>query len=112
MKCGVSSLSDALHFLYQAIFRVYPLPPDPNEALPPKVITNLPGSVPEECIIRVYVVEAMELAAMDPNGLVSITCSRCHVTYKHIVTFLLSLLNDYKLQLTHYVEVFEPKLKN
>lgn len=60
----------------QGTFRVYPLPQDPSEPLPPPMITNLPPSSPEECLVRVYVVSALELQPNDPTGLVSI-CINC-----------------------------------
>lgn len=54
----------------QGTFRVYPLPGDPNEPVPPRHLANLPASAPEECIIRVYVVKAIDLQPNDPSGLV------------------------------------------
>ncbi|XP_056005329.1 myoferlin-like isoform X5 [Ostrea edulis] len=50
-------------------FKVYPLPPDPNEEMPSKQFVNLPSSAPEECIIRVYVVCCIELQPNDSSGL-------------------------------------------
>nr|KAG5693813.1 hypothetical protein BaRGS_004421 [Batillaria attramentaria] len=50
-------------------FKVYALPSDPNEELPPKVFRSLPPSQPEECLVRVYVVRAMELQPNDPTGM-------------------------------------------
>ncbi|XP_076460960.1 myoferlin-like isoform X2 [Babylonia areolata] len=50
-------------------FRVYPLPPDPNEPLPPRTLSDLPNSTPEECMVRVYVVKATDLQPNDPSGL-------------------------------------------
>ena len=49
-------------------FRVYPLPPDPNEPLPQKMFNNLPQPGPEECLIRIYVIKATELQPADSNG--------------------------------------------
>ncbi|XP_025096654.1 myoferlin-like isoform X4 [Pomacea canaliculata] len=54
---------------FKGTFRVYPLPQDPSEPLPPPMITNLPPSSPEECLVRVYVVSALELQPNDPTGL-------------------------------------------
>ncbi|GFO37985.1 Fer-1-related [Plakobranchus ocellatus] len=54
---------------FKGSFRVYPLPPDPSEPLPPKVFQLLPPSDPEECIIRLYVIRAVDLQPNDPNGL-------------------------------------------
>ncbi|XP_061186415.1 myoferlin-like isoform X3 [Saccostrea echinata] len=50
-------------------FKVYPLPPDPNEEMPSKVFVNLPSSAPEECIIRVYVICGIDLQPNDSSGL-------------------------------------------
>jgi len=61
------------HFLlFQGTFRVYPLPSDPNQPLPPRLLCNLPPSEPVECIVRVYVIRAIDLMPQDANGLVSI----------------------------------------
>ncbi|XP_055863087.1 myoferlin-like isoform X4 [Biomphalaria glabrata] len=54
---------------FKGSFRVYPLPQDPNEPLPPRIFQSMPSSDPEECIIRVYVVNAVDLQPNDPNGL-------------------------------------------
>ncbi|KAL5022080.1 hypothetical protein ScPMuIL_001235 [Solemya velum] len=54
---------------FKGTFRVYPLPPDPNEEIPSKQLDNLPPSVPEECVVRVYVVQAKDLQPNDPSGL-------------------------------------------
>lgn len=54
---------------FKGSFRVYPLPQDPGEPVPPKIFQALPPSDPEECIIRVYVVKAVDLQPNDPNGL-------------------------------------------
>ncbi len=57
-------------FIFQGSFRVYPLPGDPNAPVPPRHLDNLPPSTPEECIVRVYIVKAMDLQPNDPSGLV------------------------------------------
>ncbi|KAH9524694.1 hypothetical protein Btru_027538 [Bulinus truncatus] len=54
---------------FKGSFRVYPLPQDPNEPLPPRIFQSMPSSDPEECIVRVYVVSAVDLQPNDPNGL-------------------------------------------
>ncbi|KAK6186023.1 hypothetical protein SNE40_008141 [Patella caerulea] len=54
---------------FKGTFRVYPLPQDPNEPLPPKALSALPPSAPEECIVRVYVIKAIELQPNDSSGL-------------------------------------------
>ncbi|XP_059157039.1 myoferlin-like isoform X3 [Physella acuta] len=54
---------------FKGSFRVYPLPQDPAEQLPPRIFQSLPPSDPEECIVRVYVIKAVDLQPNDPNGL-------------------------------------------
>ncbi|XP_071169318.1 myoferlin-like isoform X13 [Mytilus edulis] len=49
-------------------FRVYPLPPDPNEPVPKKMFSTLPQPDPEECTIRIYVINASDLQPADSNG--------------------------------------------
>ena len=68
----------------QGLFRIYPLPPDPNEPLPMKVFDNLPTSAPQECLVRVYIIKAIDLQPNDSSGLVS--------TSKHFVTAMNKLL--------------------
>ncbi|EDO26047.1 predicted protein [Nematostella vectensis] len=53
----------------QGTFRVYPLPSDPSMPLPPRHLRNLPPSEPVDCIIRVYVIRALDLQPQDSNGL-------------------------------------------
>ncbi|XP_052821675.1 myoferlin isoform X1 [Octopus bimaculoides] len=50
-------------------FKVYPLPADPSEPMPDKVIQGLPPSDPHMCIVRVYVVKGIDLQPNDPSGL-------------------------------------------
>ncbi|XP_070210966.1 myoferlin-like isoform X3 [Littorina saxatilis] len=54
---------------FKGTFRVYPLPPDPNEPLPTRMLCNLPPSTPEECLVRIYVIKATDLQPNDPSGL-------------------------------------------
>ena len=54
----------------QGLFKVYPLPADPNEEQPIKLLSGMPTSDPEECIIRIYCVQAIDLQPNDPTGLV------------------------------------------
>ena len=49
--------------------RIYPLPGDPNETLPPRQLRGIPVTSSEEVLIRVYIVKAIDLAPADPNGL-------------------------------------------
>ncbi|KAF6018501.1 hypothetical protein EB796_023176 [Bugula neritina] len=50
-------------------FKVYELPEDPNAPLPPKHLDALPNPDPEECVVRVYLIQAYDLQPADPNGL-------------------------------------------
>ena len=50
---------------------MYPLPDDPTLPLPDSMFSNLPSSSPEECIVRVYVIKAVDLQPSDSSGLVS-----------------------------------------
>lgn len=54
---------------FKGSFHVYPLPSDPNLPLPPRILNNLPPSEPVECVVRLYVIKAIDLQPMDPNGL-------------------------------------------
>ncbi|XP_046851260.1 myoferlin-like isoform X2 [Xenia sp. Carnegie-2017] len=54
---------------FKGTFRVYPLPADPNEELPPKAIRNLPPSEPVDCLIRAYIIRAIDLPPQDNSGL-------------------------------------------
>ena len=60
-----------MYYLYfQGLFKVYPLPSDPNEEVPVRILSNMPTSEPEEYVVRVYCVQAMDLQPNDPTGLV------------------------------------------
>lgn len=57
---------------FKGTFRVYNLPEDPNAPMPLKYLENeVPDSAPVECIVRVYVIKAIDLQPSDPSGLVS-----------------------------------------
>ncbi|XP_015759463.1 PREDICTED: dysferlin-like [Acropora digitifera] len=55
---------------FKGSFHIYPLPSDPTVPLPPRILTNLPPSDPVECLVRVYIIRAIDLQPMDANGLV------------------------------------------
>ncbi|CAF3822313.1 unnamed protein product [Adineta steineri] len=53
---------------FKGLFKVYPLPEDPNEPLPHRIMENLPSSSLEDCIVRVYIIRATDLQPTDSNG--------------------------------------------
>ncbi|XP_029953810.1 myoferlin-like isoform X5 [Salarias fasciatus] len=53
---------------FKGSFKVYPLPDDPGVAAPPRQFRELPDSGPQECLVRVYVVRAVDLQPKDNNG--------------------------------------------
>uniref|UniRef100_A0A3Q2Z126 Myoferlin n=1 Tax=Hippocampus comes TaxID=109280 RepID=A0A3Q2Z126_HIPCM len=52
----------------QGSFKVYPLPDDPGVTPPPRQFRELPDSGPQECLVRIYVVRAIDLQPKDNNG--------------------------------------------
>lgn len=50
------------------MFKIYPLPDDPSLPTPPRQFRKLPSNGIEECLVRVYVVEAQGLQPKDTNG--------------------------------------------
>ncbi|CAD5119914.1 DgyrCDS8495 [Dimorphilus gyrociliatus] len=48
---------------------VYPLPSNPNEEIPEKVLSNVPDFSPKEYLIRIYVIKAFDLQPKDSNGM-------------------------------------------
>ncbi|XP_063963953.1 myoferlin-like [Lytechinus pictus] len=54
---------------FKGLFRIYPLPGDLKAELPPKQFSHLPPSAPVECVIRIYIVKALDLQPQDPSGL-------------------------------------------
>lgn len=57
---------------WQGSFKVYLLSDDPGVAPPPRQFRELPDSGPQECLVRVYVVRAVDLQPKDNNGRVRI----------------------------------------
>ncbi|XP_056286626.1 myoferlin-like isoform X1 [Pseudoliparis swirei] len=49
-------------------FKVYPLPDDPGVTPPPRQFRELPESRPQECLVRIYVIRAIDLQPKDNNG--------------------------------------------
>ncbi|XP_051968230.1 myoferlin isoform X1 [Xyrauchen texanus] len=53
---------------FKGSFKVYPLPDDPGVTPPPRQFRELPDSIPQECVVRIYVVRALDLQPKDNNG--------------------------------------------
>ncbi|XP_056156157.1 dysferlin [Lampris incognitus] len=53
---------------FKGMFKVYPLPDDPSAPSPPRQFRQLPPNGIEECLIRVYVIQANGLQPKDANG--------------------------------------------
>ncbi len=53
---------------FQGSFKVYPLSDDPGVPPPPQQFRELPDSVSQECVVRIYVVQAIDLQPKDNNG--------------------------------------------
>ncbi|CAH7227352.1 Fer1l5 [Phodopus roborovskii] len=56
---------------FKGLFRIYPFPEDPDAPEPPRQFSSWPetGDFPQKCIVRVYLVRAINLQPQDYNGL-------------------------------------------
>ncbi|NXI47700.1 MYOF protein, partial [Galbula dea] len=54
---------------FKGLFRIYPLPEDPGVPPPPRHFQELPPSRPQQCLVRVYIIQAFNLPPRDRNGL-------------------------------------------
>lgn len=55
-------------FNEQGMFKIYPLPDDPSAPAPPRQFSQLPPNGTEECLVRVYIIQACGLQPKDTNG--------------------------------------------
>ncbi|XP_034049225.1 myoferlin-like isoform X2 [Thalassophryne amazonica] len=53
---------------FKGSFKVYPLPDDPGVSLPPRQFRELPERGPQECLVRIYIVQGLTLQPKDNNG--------------------------------------------
>lgn len=53
---------------FKGMFKIYPLPDDPSTPPPPRQFRKLPPNGNEECVVRVYVIQAQGLQPKDTNG--------------------------------------------
>ncbi|XP_061769069.1 dysferlin isoform X1 [Nerophis ophidion] len=54
---------------FKGMFKIYPLPEDPSAPLPSRQFRKLPPNGVEECLVRVYVIQAQGLQPKDANGM-------------------------------------------
>uniref|UniRef100_A0A672IY18 Dysferlin, limb girdle muscular dystrophy 2B (autosomal recessive) n=1 Tax=Salarias fasciatus TaxID=181472 RepID=A0A672IY18_SALFA len=53
---------------FKGMFKIYPVPDDPTAPVPPRHFRKLPPNGIEECLVRVYVIQAQDLQPKDTNG--------------------------------------------
>uniref|UniRef100_A0A3Q2GR86 Dysferlin, limb girdle muscular dystrophy 2B (autosomal recessive) n=1 Tax=Cyprinodon variegatus TaxID=28743 RepID=A0A3Q2GR86_CYPVA len=53
---------------FKGMFKIYPLPDDPSAPAPPRHFKKLPPNGIEDCLVRVYIIEAQGLQPKDANG--------------------------------------------
>ncbi|TRY93345.1 hypothetical protein DNTS_007726 [Danionella cerebrum] len=53
---------------FKGLFKIYPLPDDPSMPIPSRQFHKLPPNGIEECLVRVYIIQAFGLQPKDANG--------------------------------------------
>ncbi|XP_078269853.1 myoferlin-like [Rhinoraja longicauda] len=53
---------------FKGSFKVYPLSDDPGVKMPPRQFVELPDSGTQECLVRIYIIRAIDLQPKDSNG--------------------------------------------
>uniref|UniRef100_A0A8C3ACN5 Dysferlin, limb girdle muscular dystrophy 2B (autosomal recessive) n=1 Tax=Cyclopterus lumpus TaxID=8103 RepID=A0A8C3ACN5_CYCLU len=53
---------------FKGMFKIYTLPDDPSDPAPPRQFRKLPPNGIEDCLVRVYVIQAQGLQPKDANG--------------------------------------------
>uniref|UniRef100_A0A673HJU8 Dysferlin n=1 Tax=Sinocyclocheilus rhinocerous TaxID=307959 RepID=A0A673HJU8_9TELE len=53
---------------FKGSFKIYPLPDDPSMPIPPRQFRKLPPNGLEQCLVRVYIIQAYGLQPKDANG--------------------------------------------
>ncbi|XP_057205584.1 dysferlin isoform X4 [Triplophysa rosa] len=53
---------------FKGLFKIYPLPDDPSMPTVPRQFRKLPPNSTEECLVRVYIIQAYGLQPKDANG--------------------------------------------
>lgn len=67
--------SDLSHLVIQGMFKIYPFPDDQSATSLPRQFCLLPPNGIEECLVRVYIIQAYGLQPKDANGKVGATLS-------------------------------------
>lgn len=53
---------------FKGSFKIYPLSDDPGIKMPPRQFAELPDSGTQECLVRIYIIRAIDLQPKDSNG--------------------------------------------
>lgn len=67
------------------MFKIYPLPEDPSVSTPPRQFRKLPSNGIEECLVRVYIVQAQGLQPKDTNGKVQRSEKKQKMDWENVI---------------------------